>query len=121
VWFLGLFAIGIAGAAVAPNVWIGVVAMIVSGVGNGGAVVANIVLVQRGAPDHLRGRAFTLIMSANYSVFGVALVLAGPITNAVDARWAYAGSAVTILIAAVVAWRFLRGAEQDVHAVAQAV
>jgi MFS family permease len=120
VAFLGAFALGIAGAAAAPNVWVGVVAMVVAGVGNGGAAVATITLIQRGAPDHLRGRAFTLLMSANYTGLGLSFALAGPITNAVGARWAYAGSAATIVIAAVVAWRFLRGAEEDVRAVAQA-
>jgi MFS family permease len=119
VAFLLAFAAGIAGAAVAPGLWVGVVAMVIAGFGNGGAVVANITLVQRGAPDHVRGRAFTLLMSVNYLVLGAAFVLAGPITNAVGARWAYAASAATILIAAAVAWRFLRGAEQDVRAVAQ--
>src|ERR1700756_2164869 len=45
--------------------------MVLAGFGNGGAVVANITLVQRGAPDRVRGRAFTLIMSANYAVLGI--------------------------------------------------
>jgi MFS family permease len=120
VGFLLTFAAGIAGAAVAPGVWIGAVAMVVAGIGNGGAVVANITLVQRGAPDYLRGRAFTLLMSVNYLVLGVAFVLAGPITDAIGARWAYAASAATILIAAAVAWRLLRGAEEKVREVAQA-
>ena len=62
--------VGIAGAAAAPNVWIGAVAMMLAGFGNGGAVVANITLVQRGAPDRVRGRAFTLLMSVNYAVLG---------------------------------------------------
>jgi MFS family permease len=114
------FAVGIAGAAVAPDVWLGAAAMVVAGIGNGGAVVANITLVQRGAPDYVRGRAFTLLMSANYAVLGIAFVIAGPVTNAVGARWSYGGSALTILVAAVVAWRFLRGAEQDARTVAQA-
>jgi MFS family permease len=120
VWFLALFAFGIGAAAVAPGIWVGVAAMVVAGAGNGGAVVANIMLVQRGAPDHLRGRAFTLIMSANYAVLGIAFVLAGPITDSVGARWAYAGSSVTILVAAAVAWRFLRGVSADARALAQA-
>jgi len=109
VLFLAAFAVGIAGAAAAPNVWLGAVAMILAGAGNGGAVVANIMLVQRGAPDHLRGRAFTLLMSANYTVLGIAFVLAGPITNAVGARWAYAVAAAVIVLALVFARRLLAG------------
>ena len=52
--------------------------MVLAGFGNGGAVVANITLVQRGAEDRVRGRAFTLLMSVNYAVLGVAFVVAGP-------------------------------------------
>ena len=56
--------------------------MVLAGFGNGGAVVANITLVQRGAEDRVRGRVFTLLMSVNYAVLGVAFVVAGPVTNA---------------------------------------
>jgi len=114
-----VFALGIAGAAAAPNVWIGALAMVLSGFGNGGAVIANITLVQRGAPDHVRGRAFTLLMSANYAVLGIAFVIAGPITDAVGARWVYAGASATILAAALTAWRLARGVEARPRTVAE--
>ena len=113
VRFLALFAVGVACAAVAPNVWVGAAAMALEGFGNGGAVVANITLVQRGAPDRVRGRAFTLLMSANYAVLGVSFVLAGPLTNAYGARWAYAAAALTTGVAAGVAVRFTRGVKLD--------
>jgi MFS family permease len=109
VRFLVLFAIGIGGAAVAPDVWVGAVAMVVAGVGNGAAVVGNIMFVQRGAPDQVRGRAFTLLMSANYGVLGLAFVAAGPVTNAIGARWAYAVAACAIAVAAGLARYFVRG------------
>jgi MFS family permease len=120
VRLLVVFALGIAGAAAAPNVWIGTLAMLLAGFGNGGAVVANITLVQRGAPDHVRGRAFTLLMSANYAVFGIALIIAGPITNLAGARWVYAGAAGTILVAALTAWRLARGVETQPRTLAEA-
>jgi MFS family permease len=113
VRFLALFAVGVACAAVAPNVWIGTVAMVLEGFGNGGAVVANITLVQRGAPDRVRGRVFTLIMSANYAVLGLSFVIAGPLTNAYGARWAYLVAAATSLVAAGAAVRFTRGIDVD--------
>ena len=93
----------------APDVWIGAAAMVVAGVGNGAAVVGNITFVQRGAPDQIRGRAFTLLMSANYGVLGIAFVAAGPVTNAIGARWAYAVAACAIAVAAGLAWYFTRG------------
>ncbi len=108
---LGLFALGIAGAAAAPNVWLGVVAMMVAGFGNGGAVVANITLVQQGAQDRVRGRVFTLLMSVNYAVLGVAFIIAGPITDAMGARWAYAAASVVIVGALVAAWLILPRSE----------
>jgi MFS family permease len=112
VRLLGIFTVGIVGAAVAPNVWIGALAMVLAGFGNGGAVVANITLVQRGAEDRVRGRVFTLLMSVNYAVLGVAFVVAGPITNAIGARWAYAIAAGVVVVAGAVSWMLLRGAEQ---------
>ena len=47
-----------------------------------------------GAEDRVRGRVFTLLMSVNYAVLGVAFVVAGPITNQIGARWIYAIAAV---------------------------
>ena len=109
VRLLAVFALGVACAAVAPNVWVGAAAMTIAGFGNGGAVVANITLVQRGAADYVRGRAFTVLMSVNYAVLGVAFVLAGPLTDAVGARWAYAVAAAVIVLALVFARRLLAG------------
>ena len=78
--------------------------------------MSNIVLVQRGAPDRLRGRAFTVLMSVDYAALGVGLVVAGPLTDAVGARWVYVGSAACIGVAAVTASALLRGAELDQEA-----
>ncbi len=108
VRFLGVYAIGALCAAAAPNVWVGAVAMALAGFGNGGAVVTNITLVQRGAPDRVRGRAFTLVMSANYAVLGLAFVAAGPVTNAIGARWVYVAAGGFVFLAAAIASRFTR-------------
>jgi MFS family permease len=113
VRFIALMAVGIGCAAVAPNVWVGIAAMALFGFGNGGAVVANITLVQRGAADRVRGRAFTVLMSVNYAVLGLAFIAAGPLTNAYGARWAYGVACATTLVAAAAALRFTRGIEVD--------
>ena len=109
VRFLSVFGVGIVCAAVAPDVWVGAAAMALAGFGNGGAVVANITLVQRGTADRVRGRAFTLLISANYAVLGLAFVGAGPLTNAVGARWVFAAASAVMLVAAAVAAKFTRG------------
>jgi MFS family permease len=108
---LAVYAIGIAGAAAAPGLVLGAAATAVYAFGNGGALVANITLVQTGAPDRVRGRAFTVLMSVTYASLGIAFVAAGPITNAVGARWVYAGAAALVAVAAAVAARMTRGVD----------
>jgi MFS family permease len=115
-WVLATFTAGIAGAAVAPNVWIGATAMVLAGVGNGAAIVCNIGLVQRGAADALRGRAFTLIISVNYALMFVALVAAGPLTDALGPRWIAAVAAGTLAVAAFVGGSLVRGVSEPAPA-----
>lgn len=99
---IGLVGLGLVAASVSPNVWIAAICVVFVGGGNGAAVVCNAVLVQRGAPDQLRGRAFTVLMSSNYVVLGLGMLFAGPITDALGPRavWAIAGglSALAALI-----------------------
>jgi MFS family permease len=109
-----LQAVGIAAAAVAPNVWFSLPCFVLAGVGNGIAVVCNSLLVQRGAPDAIRGRVFTVIMSVNYAVYGLGFVIAGPLTDSVGPRWVFGGVGVVLALASCVADALTRGAEQGV-------
>ena len=86
-----------------PNVWAALPCFVLSGIGNGTAVVCNSLLVQRGATDEIRGRVFTVIMSVNYAAYGLSVLAAGPLTDAYGARWVYAAVGVLLLLAAVVA------------------
>jgi DHA3 family macrolide efflux protein-like MFS transporter len=106
---LGMMAIGIGAAAAAPNVWVAAVCVVISGAGNGIALVCNALLVQRGAPDRLRGRVFTVLMSSNYAVLGLGMAAAGPLTDAVGARWVWGGSACLAAVAAFVGYTLARG------------
>lgn len=106
---IGLMALGLGAAAVAPNVWIAALVVIAAGAGNGVAVVANALLVQRGAPDRLRGRAFTVVMSAGYAVLGVGMIVAGPLTNAIGARAVWGISAGLAALGALVGFVLVRG------------
>jgi MFS family permease len=101
-WGLALMAFGALAAALSPNVWVGTLSLALGGSGNGAAMVCNSLLVQRGAPDHLRGRAFTTIMSVNYALLGGGMAVAGPITDAVGARWVFGGAAALAAVAACV-------------------
>jgi MFS family permease len=109
---LGLIAIGIASAAASPNVWVAAPCVVVSGAGNGIALVCNALLVQRGAPDQLRGRIFTVLMSSNYAVFLVGMIAAGPLTNEYGARWVWGGAAAVAAVAALVGFAFARGVRE---------
>ncbi len=104
-----LMGVGIGAAAVSPTIWVAAVCVVVSGFGNGVAAVCNPMFVQRGAPDRLRGRAFTVVMSVNYAVLGLAMALAGPVTDAFGARWAWGASAAVYVVAAGAAYVLARG------------
>jgi MFS family permease len=105
---LALIAVGIGAAAVAPNVWIAAACVVISGAGNGIALICNALLVQRGAPDRLRGRVFTVLMSSNYVVLGLGMVVAGLLTNRFGARWVWGGSACLSAAAALVGFGMAR-------------
>jgi MFS family permease len=107
---IGLLAVATAAAAVSPVIWIAAAFMVGVGFGNGVAVVCNALFVQRGAPDELRGRVFTIIMSSNYAILGIAMAAAGLLTDAVGARWVWALSALFAGVAALLGfWLAPRG------------
>jgi MFS transporter, DHA3 family, macrolide efflux protein len=103
-----LMALGTGAAAASPTVWLAVGLVLVSGFGNGIAAVLNPLLVQRGAPDRVRGRAFTVIMSVNFAALGLGMILAGRLTDLFGARWVWALAAATYVAAALVAVVFAR-------------
>ena len=107
---IALTALGIGCAAIAPSVWVAAVFVVILGFGNGAAVVCNALLVQRGVPDHVRGRAFTLIMSSNYALLGLGMIAAGPLTDVVGPRWVWGSAALLAAVAAGVGFTLTRRA-----------
>jgi len=107
---LVLVALGIGGAAAAPNVWVASASVIVAGCGNGSAIVCNSLLVQRGAPDALRGRAFAMLMSTNVAFVTAGMVIAGWLTDAIGARWILATAGAFAGTAGIVGFGFARRA-----------
>jgi len=110
---LGLMALGNALAAVAPNVWVATACVVIAGCGNGAAVVCNALLVQRGAPDALRGRAFAVLMSANIALLTLGMVVAGPLTDAYGARWVWGAAAAVAALAGIVGFILARGVREQ--------
>jgi MFS family permease len=108
-----LVALAIAAGAVAPNVWIAAGCVVVVGAANGAAVVCNALLVQRGSPDALRGRVFTLLMSSSFGVFALGMVAAGPLTDAVGPRWVWGAAAAFAALSAALALALSRGIEPE--------
>ena len=102
--------IGVGAAGVMPTVWAALPCFVLSGIGNGVAVVCNSLLVQRGASDDVRGRVFTVIMSVNYAAYGIAVLAAGPLTNAYGPRWIYGVVGALLVFASLIA--YVLGREQ---------
>ena len=106
---IAAMAVGLGVAAVAPTVWVAAVFVVAMGVGNGIAVVANSLLVQRGTPDHLRGRAFTLAMSVTYSALFIGMLVGGVLSDAVGARMAWGVAAAVAGVGAIASYLLARG------------
>jgi MFS family permease len=104
-------ALAVAAGALAPNVWIAAGCVLVVGAANGAAVVCNALLVQRGSPDALRGRVFTVLMSSSFGVLALGLVVAGPLTDAVGPRWVWGAAAALAAVSATLALVLTRRAQ----------
>jgi MFS family permease len=102
-WAAGLF-----GAGIAPNLWVAAAAMVIAGLGNGLAFPLTVLIVQRNAPDNLRGRVFTVIISAHNAVLGVAMVTAGALTELAGPRWVYGLAAALLVVASATAFVIFR-------------
>ncbi len=105
---LALMALGFGVGAASANIWMAAVCCVVGGIGDGGAVVANALLVQRDTRDEMRGRALTFVMSATFTTTGIGIVLAGALMGVNDARWVWLASAVTFVAAAIVGFTLAR-------------
>jgi MFS family permease len=105
---LALMAIGFGVGAASANIWMAAVCCVIGGIGDGGAVVCNALLMQRGTRDEMRGRALTFVMSLTWTTTGIGIILAGALMSANDARWVWLASAATLAVAAVVGFTLAR-------------
>ncbi len=111
---IALMGVGDAAAAVSPDVWVAVWCVLLGGVGNATAIVCNSLLVQRGAPDHLRGRVFTVIMGSNYAVLGIGMAVTGPLVRAIGPRWVWGIAGGMAVVAALTGYALLRRSGEPV-------
>ena len=114
---IAAMAFGLGAVAISPNVWVASFFVIALGVGNGVAVVGNSLFVQRGTPDAMRGRAFTLAMSASYSALFIGMLIGGFLSDAVGARWTWGVASILTACAALAAYALARGVPGEPEAV----
>lgn len=110
-----LMGAGFTFASTSPTIYLTAALAAVATVGNGVAIVCNQVLVQRGAPDAMRGRALAVLMSTYYAVLGLAMAGAGLLVDLAGARasWAAGGGIYAVAaVTAVVLTRRIRDAQQ---------
>ena len=88
-----MMALGAVAASQAPSIWVALPLAAFMTLGNAAAIVCNQLLVQRGAPDAMRGRAIAVLMSSTYVTLALAMAVTGPLTNAFGGRtlWTIAG------------------------------
>jgi MFS family permease len=97
---LVLMAAGFGIASASPTIAVAAVLAGIATVGNGAAIVCNQVLVQRGAPDAMRGRALSVLMSSYYAILGLSMAGGGLLVDRAGARTAWAFAGCVYLVAA---------------------
>lgn len=120
---LALMGAGFGLASASPTIAVAALLAGLATIGNGAAIVCNQVFVQRGAPDAMRGRVLSLLMSTYYAVLGISMAGAGLLVDYAGARVAWAVAGCVYLVAAVIAVvltsRIRESAAADVTAAAQ--
>ena len=100
---LALMAAGFGLASASPTIVLAAILAAVATIGNGAAIVCNQVLVQRGAPDSMRGRALAVLMSTYYAILGLSMAAGGLLVDAVGARASWTIASSIFLVAAALA------------------
>lgn len=106
---IGVMGIGMALAATAPALWLAAPLAAAATFGNGAAIVCNQLFIQRGAPDAMRGRAVSVLMSSTYATLAVAMAGAGVLTGILGGRGMWALGGAIWLFCSVAALAMTRG------------
>jgi MFS family permease len=110
---IALMSVGYGAASVAPSIWVAAACAAVATFGNGFALICNQVLVQRGAPDAMRGRALAVLFSTFYATLGLGMAAAGLLTDIIGGRSMWAVAAGVYLCGSVVALAMTRRLQAD--------
>ena len=113
---LALMGVGFGAASASPSIAVAAVLAAIATTGNGAAIVCNQILVQRGAPDRMRGRALAVLMSTYYGTLGLAMAGAGVLTDVAGARTTWALAGCVYLVASLVAFPMTRRVRAEAEA-----
>jgi MFS family permease len=83
--------------------------MAVGGFGNGLAFPISVLIIQRHTSDLVRGRAFTVIISAHNALLQIGFLTAGGLAAAIGARWTFGTAAMLFAAASLTAVAVSRG------------
>ena len=87
----------------------GAAALVLAGFGNGLAFPITVLIIQRYTSDRLRGRAFTVVISAHNTLLGISMIAAGALTELVGARWTYGIAGCLLVCGSLTAYVLSRG------------
>jgi MFS family permease len=108
-----LFAAGLVVAATATDIWVFLLGRVLQGVGGGSMIVPLYIVVARGFPESLHGRAFALMSAAWVVPSLVGPGLAGLVASTVGWRWVFGGIAPIALAGAMTLVPVLRTIGHD--------
>jgi MFS family permease len=91
-------ALGYAGLAASPSIWVACIFSAIGGIGNGAAMVSLITAVQERIPAHAQGTVGSLVGGLDQVMPGIGFLLGGAITALSSPRIAYAVSAAGLAI-----------------------
>lgn len=106
---LALMALSALGIGLSPTIAVAIAFSFLAGVTNGGALVCNIQIMQKGAPDQFRGRVLTTLGGTMSIVGALGIVVSGAATDALGSRVVLGSLAALLLASASVALYMLRG------------
>lgn len=89
-----LHGVGMGIVALTEPLAFAILGSIVAGIGGGVTAPARQTIIQRRAPDAVRGSVFGLMEAIGWTSFAVSLVAAGVFVDAAGVRWAYGISAL---------------------------
>lgn len=106
---LGLFALGLLVAGLAPNMPAFIAGRALQGLGGGGLVAVAYVVIGRAFPDNMRARMLALLSSAWVLPALIGPLAAGQIAALTSWRVVFVGLLPLLLLALALAWPAMRG------------